>query len=60
MNRKIKKLALSRETLRKLDDRSLRGIAGGFVPADTDGPCNDTYVAICTYTLDHTCGGVCG
>ncbi len=49
MKRKVKKLTLNRETVRRLTDDELRGVAGG----------DKTNGNTCA-TCDATCGTTCG
>lgn len=57
MKRKPRKLVLSRETLRTLEDRSLRNVDGGTGPSyacDTDLDCS-THCIVPTY-VGYACG----
>lgn len=58
MKNKAKRLSLSRETLRILQARQLRGVAGG----GTIGPdCASQYPLNCNCTIDESgCGGIGG
>lgn len=56
MNRKLKKLALSRETLRNLSEHEVRTVAGGITETECPRVCSiDTCRTECTQTVCTNC-----
>jgi hypothetical protein len=57
MNKKVKKLSLSRETVKKLQDEVLQGVAGGLSTVET-------CISVCPCTsgdcsITKRCSGCC-
>jgi hypothetical protein len=56
MNRKLRKLSLSRETLRHLSEREARTVAGGITDTNCPRACSiDTCHSECTCTQCSNC-----
>lgn len=55
MNKRIKKLVLSRETLLNLSGKHLEGVHGGVTAGRCSGACNSAYVESDCNTCEGSC-----